>query len=402
MIEDGRNSYATFQYGTRYLRRADRVPVDPAALALPDPDAASPTFRTANDFNLFNGIRDAAPDGWGRYLMNKAAGPETLDEFDYLVASGDHRVGALAFGADATSGPKRVAPWGDGDASGEGVELAALAEAAERVQSVDHLDPTLRRILEAASSLGGARPKAAVDDRPEPWIAKFSAKEDTYPICRAEFAVMRMARECGLDVPEVDLKSIMDRDVYLIRRFDRHLAGNQLERVPFASALTMLEAHEIAAHEYSYRDLAEIIRRFGSAPPRDLRELFARMAFNILVGNDDDHLRNHAFLFDGKGWRLSPLYDVVPRPRTGSDARLILAVGKSGHEATLANALTGAEAFGLGRDEATTVLENLRTRVGARWKSTLSEAGIKALDVERLAKCFAESGNAQWQRNDGR
>jgi serine/threonine-protein kinase HipA len=397
MIEDGRNSYATFQYGARYLRRPDRVPVDPAALALPDPDDAPQTFRSAEDFDLFNGIRDAAPDGWGRYLMHKAAGPKNLEEFDYLAASGDHRVGALAFGPDPTGGPKRIAPWGEDAAPGERFDLAALAEAAERVQSVDRLGPDLRRILEAGSSLGGVRPKAAADHHGVPWIAKFSAKDDTYPVCRTELAVMRLARECGLVVPDTDFATIHGRDIYLVRRFDRHIEGNRIRRLPFASSLTMLEAHENAAHRYSYRDLAEVLRRLGSDPRNDLRELFRRMAFNILVGNDDDHLRNHAFLFDGRGWRLSPLYDVVPRPHGGSNGRLILAVGERGHEASLANALTGAAVFGLKGEEAAALLEELRVRVGARWKAALSEAGIGATDIERLASCFIESGRAEWQ-----
>jgi serine/threonine-protein kinase HipA len=401
MIEDGRNSYATFQYGARYLRRPDRVPVDPAALALPDPDAALQTFRSAQGFDLFNGIRDAAPDGWGRYLMHKAAGPENLEELDYLVASGEHRVGALAFGPDPTGGPRRIAPWGEDEAAGERFELAALAEAAERVQSVDRLGPDLRHILEAGSSLGGARPKAATDRDGVPWIAKFSAKDDTYPVCRSELAAMRLARECGLDVPDTDFATILGRDVYLIRRFDRLIEGNRLRRIPFASSLTMLEAHEIAAHRYSYRDLAEVLRRFGSDPRRDLRELFRRMAFNILVGNEDDHLRNHAFLLDGRGWRLSPLYDVVPRPRVGSSGRLILAAGERGHEATLANALSGAATFGLKREEAAALLEDLRVRVDARWKAALGEAGIGAIDIERFASCFIESRRAEWQ-DDGR
>ncbi len=400
MIEDGRNSYATFQYGSRYLRRPDRVAVDPAALALPDPDAVPQTFQSAEGFDLFNGIRDAAPDGWGRYLMHKAAGAENLEEFDYLVASGDHRVGALAFGPDPAGGPKRIAPWGEEEIVGERVDLAALAEAAERVQSVDHLEPDLRRILEAGSSLGGARPKAAVVHRGGPWIAKFSGKDDTYPVCRTELAVMRLARECGLDVPNTDFETLLGRDIYLIRRFDRLIDGNQLERIPFASSLTMLEAHEIAAYRYSYRDLAEALRRFGSDPRPDLRELFRRMAFNILVGNDDDHLRNHAFLFDGRGWRLSPLYDVVPRPHVDSSGRLILAVGERGHEATLANAVTGAATFGLKREEAVALLEELRIRVDTRWKAALGEAGIGAIDVARLANCFAELGRTEW-RNDG-
>ena len=209
---------------------------------------------------------------------------------------------------------------------------------------------------------------------------------------------MRLARECGLDVPDTDFATLLGRDIYLIRRFDRRIEGNRLRRVPFASSLTMLEAHEIAAHRYSYRDLAEVLRRLGSNPRPDLRELFRRMAFNILVGNDDDHLRNHAFVFDGRGWRLSPLYDVVPRPHVGSNGRLILAAGESGHAATLANALTGAAAFGLKREEAAALLEDLRGRVSARWKAALSEAGIGAIDIERLANCFIESGKAEWQR----
>ncbi len=403
MIEDGRNSHATFQYGARYLRRPDRVPVDPAALALPDPDAAAQTFRSAQGFDLFNGVRDAAPDSWGRYLMHKAAGPETLGEFDYLVASGDHRVGALAFGPDPAGGPKRLVAWGEGETLGEQLDLAALADAVERIQSVDRLDPDLRRLIEAGSSLGGARPKAATEHHGAPWIAKFAAKDDTYPVCRTERAVMRLARESGLNVPDTDFATILGRDIYLVRRFDRFVEGDptRTRRVPFASALTMLEAHEIAAHRYSYRDLAEVLRRFGSDPRRDLRELFRRMAFNILVGNDDDHLRNHAFLFDGRGWRLSPLYDVVPRPHVGSNGRLVLAVGARGHEATLANALTGAAAFGLKPDEAVGLLEELRVRVDARWQAALSEAGVSKLDIERLAGCFAESGKSRWQ-SDGR
>lgn len=399
MVEDGRNSHATFQYGARYLRRADRVAVDPAALPLPDAGAAPWLFRTSEGFDLFNGIRDAAPDGWGRYLMHKAAGAENLEEFDYLVASGDHRVGALAFGPDQTGGPRRMAPWGDGDADGERLDLSALLEAVERVQSVDRLDPELRRFLEAGSSLGGARPKAATGHRGTPWIAKFSAKGDTYPVCRTELAVMRLAKECGLDVPETDIASILGRDIYLIERFDRVVAGNRLIRRPFASALTMLEAQEIAAHRYSYRDLAEVIRRHGAAPRRDLRELFRRMAFNVLVGNDDDHLRNHAFLLDGPGWRLSPLYDVVPRPRTATSGTLVLGVGDRGHEATLDNALSGAAHFGIRREEAATLLEDMRQRVDARWRAILTAFAIGDQDIQRLANCFVEAGRSDWLAN---
>jgi serine/threonine-protein kinase HipA len=398
MIEDGRNSHAIFQYGRRYLERPDRVAVDPAALPLPDVQSADQVFRTAQDFALFSGIRDAAPDGWGRYLIAKAAGAENLQEFDYLVASGDHRVGALAFGPDPTGGPKRITPWGDGAMHGEHFDLAGLLEAAERVQSVDRLDPELRRFLEAGSSLGGARPKAATTRDGTPWIAKFSAKEDTYPVCRVEYATMTLATECGLDVPRLAIESVFHRDVYLIERFDRFVKTNSVGRKPFASALTMLEAQEIAAYHYAYRDIADVLRQLGSDPKRDLAELYRRMVFNILVSNDDDHLRNHAFLFDGKGWRLSPLYDVVPRPQTGAHTNLILGVGDNGREASLTNALSSAGAFGLKREEAIAQIEDLRQRVKNRWQPLLAATGIAGTDFERLAPCFARSGDEAWQK----
>ena len=118
---------------------------------------------------------------------------------------------------------------------------------------------------------------------------------------------------------------------------------------------------------------------------------------NVLVGNDDDHLRNHGFLFDGKGWRLSPLYDVVPRPRVSREGRLVLSVGERGHEATLANALSAAPWFGLDRDDAAAMLEKMRRSVETRWRKRLAQAGVKAIDVKRLENCFVEAGRRDWR-----
>ncbi len=396
MIEDGRNSHAIFQYGSRYVRRQNRIPVDPAALPLPDADTASQSFRSAEGIALFNGIRDASPDGWGRYLLQKAAGSDHLDEFDYLIASDDERVGALAFGPDPTRGPARTLPTGNEVIEGEAFDLAELAEAVERVQQVDDLEPDLKRLLNAGPSLGGARPKAVTQVEGFPWIAKFSLRDDSYPVCRTEFAVMQLAQECGLDVPNIKLVESFGRDIYLIQRFDRAPKGNDLRRLPYASALTMLEASELASHRYSYRDIADAIRQHGSEPERDLRELFRRMAFNILVGNDDDHLRNHAFLFDLRGWRLSPLFDVVPKPRASVNGSLVLTIGENGKMATLANALTSAPSFGLKHDEAAMLLEALRAQVSARWQAGLSAAGVSDRNIARLANSFAEAGCSDW------
>ncbi|MCH2497979.1 MAG: HipA domain-containing protein [Erythrobacter sp.] len=386
MTDEPRNQFATFAYGRRYLERADRIPVDPVALPLHEA-GTSRTFRTQEGFAVFGGIRDAAPDGWGQYLMYKAMGDRLPSEIDLILASGEHRVGALAFGPTPAR-PERITPWGGGPAPGEEFTLAELAEAVERAQHVDELDENLRALLAAGSSLGGARPKAATKIGEQPWIAKFQKRGDSFPECRVELATMRLASECGLDVPPLDFRCVLDRDIYLIERFDRIPHGNWLERRPFASGLTMLGAHESEVSSFSYADLAGAIRQFGTEVRQDLHELFRRMLLNILVTNDDDHLRNHGFLFDGEGWRLSPLYDVVPKPQLGLERRLVLGVGPEGRNATIENALAGAAVFDLGPDDAKAIAEDMSRIVATRWEHLFTEAGISAADRKRFATCF--------------
>lgn len=386
MTDEPRNRFATFAYGRRYLASPDCIPVDPVALPLHGP-GTEVTFRTEEGFAVFGGIRDAAPDGWGQHLMYKAMGDRLPSETDLILASGEYRVGALAFGPTPER-PERITPWAAGDAPGERLTLAELAEAAERAQHVDALDENLRRLLTAGSSLGGARPKAATDIGGQLWIAKFEARNDTFPECRVELATMRLAAACGLDVPALDFQRVLERDIYLIERFDRVSHDNWLERRPFASGLTMLGAHESEVSRYSYADLAAVLRQHGTQVRRDLHELFRRMVFNILVTNDDDHLRNHGFLFDGAGWRLSPLYDVLPRPQVGLERRLVLGVGPQGREATISNALAGAAAFALGSEEALAIVEDMRARVAAGWEQQFRNAMVSAADRGRFATCF--------------
>ncbi|MXP26924.1 type II toxin-antitoxin system HipA family toxin [Altererythrobacter indicus] len=386
MTDEPRNKFATFAYGRRYLERPDRLAVDPVALPLHDADSGH-TFRTEEGFAVFNAIRDAAPDGWGQYLMYKAMGDRLPNEIDLILASGEHRVGCLAFGPTPER-PQRITPWGEGDAPGEHFTLEELAEAAERAQHVDELDENLRRLLTAGSSLGGARPKAATEIGDQPWIAKFQARNDSFPECRVEYATMRLATECGLNVPAIDLRRVLERDIYLIERFDRAPHGNGMERRHFASGLTILGAHESEVSRYSYADLAGALRQYGTQVRQDLQELFKRMVFNILVTNDDDHLRNHGFLYDGNGWRLSPLYDVVPKPQVGLERRLVLGVGPQGRNATLENALAGAAVFNLGPDEAEALVAKMRAVVTARWQPLFEEAGLGSADQGRFATCF--------------
>jgi len=376
MVDDGRASFARFRYGDRYLARKDAFPLDPVMLPLSPLELTTP-----ESFVLFNGLRDAAPDGWGRHLMDRAAGATPLGEFDYLVASGDDRVGALAFGPDL-NGPRRVAPWITGDVTGERLDLKAMIEAAERLDHEEELDASLRRFLVRGSSLGGARPKATTDRDGALWIAKFGRREDRYDICKAEFAVMSLAKRCGLVVPRVAIERFFNRAVYLVERFDRVAGG----RVPFISALTLLGAHE-SDSGHAYSELAAALRQHSTSPRADLLELFRRMVFNILVNNTDDHLRNHGFLFDGRGWRLSPAYDLVPFPQTTSNRELALAVGADGRAATLNNALSGCSAFGLTRGEAVKQIRAMQKKAGV-WRSVLAEAGLDKRDAALLETCF--------------
>lgn len=202
---------------------------------------------------------------------------------------------------------------------------------------------------------------------------------------------MRLAAQCGLDVPALDFERILGRDIYLIERFDRRIVGNRADCVPFASGLTLLGAHESEVSLYSYADLAGALRQHGTRIKRDLRELFCRMVFNILVTNDEDHLRNHGFLWDGKGWRLSPLYDVVPKPQVGFERRLVLGVGPEGRLATPANALAGAAQFDLDHDEAHRLTMEMADRIRANWATFFADAGIGAADRGRFATCFRQT-----------
>ena len=163
---------------------------------------------------------------------------------------------------------------------------------------------------------------------------------------------MTLAGQVGITVPPVRLEKILGQDIYLIERFDRVPKGQNYRRLPFISGLTIIGAHESESPQQSYRRLGEQLRLFGSAPVKDAKELWRRMVFNILCNNNDDHLRNHGFLWDGKGWRLSPAYDIVPTPQVSLERDLAIGVGRNGRQATLRNALSDINSFGLSRREA--------------------------------------------------
>jgi serine/threonine-protein kinase HipA len=382
----GREAGARFRYGRRYLERKDRLPIDPVQLPLPDPGVER-EYSTEEGFILFNGIRDAAPDGWGRHLMERAAGARALSEFDYLVATGDSRVGALAFGADL-SGPRRMVPWTESELPGENLDLAEMIDAVRELDAAEELPIKHRRFLVRGSSLGGARPKSSCEYDGKQWIAKFGRADDRTPMCRVEYVIMTLAAMAGINVPPVRLEKVLGQDIYLVERFDRVPNEAGYRRLPFISGLTILGAHESESSRQSYRGLAEQMRRFGSEPAADAKELWRRMVFNILCNNNDDHLRNHGFLWDGRGWRLSPGYDIVSFPQVGTERDLAIGVGRFGRRATLHNALSEVASFGLSKSEGAAIAQTMQQVVKANWEPLCVQNGFSALEIERLRNCF--------------
>jgi len=382
---DGRYTSSEFVYGNRYIQRADAVPVDPFSLPLPSPGRRT-VYRTEADFAVFNGIRDAGPDKWGRYLLDKKYPTSGLDEFDYIVSSGPDRVGALGFGESPTSG---VGVWNGHTfipADDRFPDITQIQRAVDHAENPD--DPDFLKLLEYGPSIGGARPKGTVLWDAIPYLAKFSLSTDGWNICMAEYASMKLAAECGMNVPRVVITEALGKSVYLVQRFDRV----NRKRVPFHSALTLTGSHESDYGRHSYKDIVNAISKFSPHPAEDRLELYRRMVFNIYCSNTDDHMRNHGFLYAGNGqWKLSPLYDVLPFPQSTNSWSLALTIGKEGRSATVTNALSAAEIFGLRMKEAAAVVEQIHE--GTRnWQEFYSNCGLSHVDIDKISNCFHAVG----------
>jgi serine/threonine-protein kinase HipA len=405
LTEDGPTALASsFAYGLRYLQRANAIEIDPVSLGLQNREnIRGKMLFPANNLPLFGGIRDAAPDAWGRRVIEaKLKAPaNSLSESIYLLHAGNERVGALDVRTTLYDSPY--------PSSGNWNSLQYLMEAADRIENGLPIPVSLEAIFQDGSSLGGARPKASVRDNDNVlWLAKFSSRTDRYDIPAIEAATLRLASACGLTVPPVKFLPLCDRNIMMIRRFDRYwstpgitkpndwmtakpAAGQQEQRIAFISGLTLLGCDETQSPTKSYAELAHAIRRYchTSVIRRDNRELFGRMVYNILVSNDDDHLRNHGFMWDSclPGWRLSPLYDVMPRPGLAFERQLHLGIGQQGRAATLDNAMTAKEAFSLSERDATEVIEEVWSQV-REWRVYFEQYNVSAMEIEKISSAF--------------
>ena len=363
-----------FNYGQSYLARPDAISLNERELPLQT--GALPLLP---GLSMPGCIRDASPDAWGRRviinrtmgLTGAAAAAVDLDELTYLLESGSDRIGALDFQTSASVHTPRAA---------RAAPLAMLMQAAENVEQGVPLTPELDAALRHGSSIGGARPKAMIEDGDRKFIAKFSASNDLYSVVKAEFIAMRLATECGLTVAPVRLERALNKDVLLIERFDRERTADGWRRKALLSALTLLELDELMARHASYGDLADIIRQRFDTPRDTLRELFGRLVFNILCGNTDDHARNHAAFWDGARLSLTPAYDICPQSRTGTEANQAMNIFGTRHESQLRRCLEAAATFLLTPAEAETLIRGQIAVIRQRFDAVCDEAGLSQVD----------------------
>ena len=395
-IQDGRFSQCLFEYSNRYLERPDAVAVDPVALPL----QREHTYEGPLGGALFNGLRDACPDDWGRHVLDIAAeaSGSHLGEFDYMLYAGPDRIGALGFSSAPDAAPfTDTPPWAQ-NLPGAELDLQSMLLATDTVEQVDELNPQYRRFFVRGSSIGGARPKASFEQDGKFWVAKFSKEREAWPTCRIEHASMLLAEKCGINVPETKRITILgNRDILLVERFDRQILTGSLHRLPFVSAMTLIGAAGPEALA-GYADIVTAMRRdfySAGATRNDIHELYRRMLFNVFCNNSDDHLRNHGFLHltdqNGRsGWRLSPAYDVVPQPVMDDAPRALhLSVGPDGRRATVGNALAAARHFGLAPDEAQIIADEIRGTIRQNWEALHLSAGVPQRNLAEVRNCYA-------------
>jgi serine/threonine-protein kinase HipA len=379
-----------FVYGNSYLNRDDALPFDPVELVL-----SKETYETTRMGGIFGAVRDASPDFWGRRIIEKRLGRAVLTEIDYLLHSPDDRAGALVFSPskEYTGGRKafnrvmdieRLQSVVDEVISGEQPAAASMRRA------------MIEDMLKLGSSVGGMRPKTVVWDGGSLWIAKFNTKDDRWNNAKVEHATLELARSAGIRTAESRLVEAGERDVLLVKRFDRYGDGPEdaLMRRRMVSALTILKASDSISdrQRWSYVALAEEMRRFCANPADDLCELFRRMVFNALISNADDHPRNHSFVAD-MDWRLSSAYDLSPMPQISLERRdLAMICGEHGRAASRDNILSASRRFMIGKEEAAEIVEQMSDRIGKSWRHVFSECGVSEADMEMLAPAFLYPG----------
>ena len=377
-----------FRYDRNWLGQARAFALDPD-LSLDDQP-----FFPKPELGNFGVFLDSSPDRWGQTLMKRREAlqakdekrtPRTLYAWDFLIGVQDFtRQGALRFrlaGTDVFLGNEKMAapPF----TTLRELEAVAFELSSRRIDDLDALRKWLAVLVAPGASLGGARPKANFTEADGTlWIGKFPARDDDRDVGAWEYVVHGLATKAGIDVPPARLVRLNNAfHTFCIQRFDRVKGARRF----YASAMTLLRKEH--SEGTSYLALAQFLRSNGDGARAgaDLEQLFRRVAFNVAVGNRDDHLRNNGFVLGTNGWQLAPAFDVNPNI---DKAEHVLNIDDADNRPSLQTVLSTAPLYGLTADRATQVVEEVASAVDS-WRNAARKTGIAAADVELTAGAFS-------------
>jgi len=376
-----------FGYGDSYLARPDAI-----SLYEPDLPLRRGWIDPPEGQTMAGTLWDASPDSWGQRViiarltgtLGPAANNVELDKLTYLLESGSNRIGALDF----QSSPDVYVPREDG-ASLDQLHAAALA------LDEGELSPSLAAALVHGTSVGGARPKVTLTDGDRHLIAKFSRSADTFPMVKAEAAGMDLARRVGIEVPPTQLITSLGREVLLVERFDRPGGGRRRMMI---SGLTMLGFGDFLGARYSsYPDLLDVLHQRVAKGANLNRVMFERIVFNIAIGNSDDHARNHAAFWNGTNLELTPAYDLAPQPRSGTEERQAMDIGRDGsRNAQFAVCVEAAKDYGLTRKQARDIIDRQGSTIRDSWDEVAEFARMTTLEKDGLFSRQILNPYASW------
>jgi serine/threonine-protein kinase HipA len=366
----------SFVYGKSYLARDDALPVDPVALPL-----EARTFRTTALNGWFSALLDAGPDAWGKRIIEKVLG--TQDQRGYLLHARGQTVGALAFTDDRDTPP--ASPLSTTPAT-----LAVTLKLHARVEAGEQLTAEESRQLLGEAGSGGARPKLTLEDDGRLWLVKGISINDSAeqaPVPCVEAALLTLAGACGISVPAHQVRHIGGQPAVLVERFDRMRTGAGFSRWRYASAQTIFWSRpDVAIYSFqgSYTNLARQLRVWERSPAHSVRELYRRVVFNALVGNTDDHEKNHGVVAgpDG-GFSLAPAFDLTVCAKPGANNFLQMAFGTGGARIALANLLSECEVFGYAKAEAHELVRHQWALIDARLMARIVANGASEETAER-------------------
>ncbi len=397
----GARESAAFEYDATWLAAPDAFALEPAL-----PLVQGPQFhRKERDGSVFHAaIADTEPDGWGRRVILRdhakrrleirgargKADASPLHSLDFLLAVDDvSRVGALRFQDE--DGVFRRAPEEGRRTAPPFIELAHLVAASRAFDANEESAADLAYLLGRGTSLGGMRPKCTVlDEDGRLSIGKLPSVADERAVTKGEVLALHLAAASGITAAQARLVESDGSPVALIRRFDRLANG---KRVPYISAATMLGAEASDPHEHAYTEIVDAIRQHGFMAQADIEELWRRIAFSILITNVDDHLKNHGFLYAGRGqWRLAPAFDVNPFPERARELKTWISEG-AGPAASVDALRSAAPYFRVSKKRGGEILREVERGV-AGWRKTGRALGMSAVELEAFAPAFEHGERA--------